>query len=351
MLAVIALGFTFLETDRGNPSALSLASAVLTSTHVSRVATGNSSLHCARMTEAVDSSLGFWDIAAASVPAFLRPIRVPEPDLAGADDLRATGVDWSLQRWLLDGLHVASGYQDVAAAVWALSLIIWGLWLSDNLTRRKIIGSKFSRKLLHILIGLVYMLFCWPLFSSHPDARFVAATAPVVTACRLLLIGLGLASNDGMIRSMSRGGGKSELLVGPLCYAVAILAITVVFWRNSPVGIVALVALCAGDGIADVWGRKHGHRKLPWNRRKSWAGSLAMLLLGTVLSNFYVLFFCLLGHFSCPHSLPSTSLRILLVNLGATVVESLPIGHIVDDNVTVPVTAVLLGNLLLAPRG
>ncbi|CAI7834065.1 unnamed protein product [Closterium sp. NIES-54] len=146
------------------------------------------------------------------------------------------------------------------------------------------LSQKLSRKVLHITIGLFFVFVCWPLFSAYPQARFFAAAAPVVTAVQLLLLGLGVTRSDGIVKSMSRSGSKSELLSGPLCYAVTIMLMTVMFWRTSPVGMVALVIMCGGDGVADIVGRRCGSWKLPWNEQKSWAGSAAMLLCGFFLS-------------------------------------------------------------------
>lgn len=42
---------------------------------------------------------------------------------------------------------------------------------------------------------------------------------------------------------------RSELIKGPFYYGVAVVVTTVGFWRTSPIGIVALINLCAGDGM------------------------------------------------------------------------------------------------------
>ncbi len=48
---------------------------------------------------------------------------------------------------------------------------------------------------------------------------------------------------------------------------------------------VAVCLMCGGDGLADIVGRRFGGgNKLPWNGTKSAAGSLAMLLGGTVMA-------------------------------------------------------------------
>ena len=58
-----------------------------------------------------------------------------------------------------------------------------------------------------------------------------------------------------------------------------------------------------------------------------------------------VLFFYMLGYFQC--DLPSTAARIAAISLVATVVESLPINKIVDDNLSVPAVAAVMGHLML----
>ena len=69
---------------------------------------------------------------------------------------------------------------------------------------------------------------------------------------------------------------RQELLRGPLFYVLIMTAVTVVFWRDSPVGMMVLSLMCGGDGLADIIGRRYGTAKLPFNKAKSWAGSLAM---------------------------------------------------------------------------
>jgi hypothetical protein len=79
-----------------------------------------------------------------------------------------------------------------------------------------------------------------------------------------------------------------ELLGGPLYYVMVLVLCTVLFWRDSPVSVVSLAMMCAGDGIADIVGRRFGSKKLPYNSEKSWAGSITMFLFGFVVSLGYV---------------------------------------------------------------
>lgn len=71
---------------------------------------------------------------------------------------------------------------------------------------------------------------------------------------------------------------RRELLRGPLYYVLVLLAVTLLFWRQSPIGITVVALMCGGDGLADLVGRRFGSAKLPFNQNKSWAGSLAMFL-------------------------------------------------------------------------
>ncbi len=49
-----------------------------------------------------------------------------------------------------------------------------------------------------------------------------------------------------------------ELLRGPLFYGTVIGVLTAVVWRGSPGGVLAVASLCAGDGLADIVGRRLG---------------------------------------------------------------------------------------------
>jgi phytol kinase len=50
------------------------------------------------------------------------------------------------------------------------------------------------------------------------------------------------------LRTRLSAARRRELLRGPLIYVMAMVFATVVFWRNSPVGVVAISLMCGGDG-------------------------------------------------------------------------------------------------------
>ncbi|XP_020583185.1 probable phytol kinase 2, chloroplastic isoform X3 [Phalaenopsis equestris] len=157
-------------------------------------------------------------------------------------------------------------------------LIFWG-----EIAKRSFFEQTTIRKLVHISVGLVFM-FCWPLFSPSPLAPFLAAVAPGINIIRMLLLGLGIWKNEAVVKSMTRKGDYRELLRGPLCYACSLTLSTTIFWRTSPIAIAAICNLCAGDGVADMFGRRFGKKKLPHNPSKSFAGSISMAIAGFMAS-------------------------------------------------------------------
>ena len=80
--------------------------------------------------------------------------------------------------------------------------------------------------------------------------------------------------------------------------------------------------VCGGDGFADIFGRRYGTVKLPWNSDKSWAGSSAMFIGAWTLSTLVLLLFSWLGLISPWQSQPLIWLWIGLIIGAATLVES-----------------------------
>ncbi|PKA56443.1 putative phytol kinase 2, chloroplastic [Apostasia shenzhenica] len=232
--------------------------------------------------------------------------------------------------------------QDVSAAALASGVALGLLWFWGEMAKRGVLEQKMNRKLVHITLGLAFMLF-WPLFSSSSLAPFLAALAPGVNMVRMVLLGLGVWKNDAIVKSMSREGDHRELLKGPLYYACTITLATSIFWRTSPIGISAICNLCAGDGIADIVGRRYGKLKLPYNPSKSFAGSVAMAVAGFLASIGYMHYFASFGFIEEGWGL---SFRFFIVSTAAALVESLPISTELDDNLTVPLASLIVGATL-----
>ncbi len=117
---------------------------------------------------------------------------------------------------------------------------------------------------------------------------------------------------------------------------------TLIFWKDSPVGIVALMLMCGGDGIADVVGRRVKSPKLPWSKEKSVAGSLAVFIGGWALVLLVVSIYGYTG--VAGFSSAKLLVPIAIISFGGMIVESLPYKDI--DNLTITIVAVFLGLFL-----
>ncbi len=217
--------------------------------------------------------------------------------------------------------------------------LIW-LRINDYLAQRGRVSSHTSRKIIHIGTGPIFVL-CWLIFTEATYSRFIAALVPLAITFQFALVGLGLMKDEGAVQGMSRTGDPREILRGPLYYGIVFVLLTIIFWKDSPIGIVALMMLCGGDGLAEILGRQFGRIKLPWNTGKSWVGSFGFFAGSWLLSVFILAVFWLAGVFSGPflgYLLPMT-----LIAFVTTLVESITPHDF--DNLSVPVAAVLLGFL------
>jgi phytol kinase len=211
----------------------------------------------------------------------------------------------------------------------------------DFAAQRGWIESRLSRKLIHIGTGPIFVL-CWLLFKDEPGARWLAMLVPLAITLQFALVGLGVIKDEAAIQAMSRSGDPKEILRGPLYYGITFVVLTLVYWKDSPIGISALMIMCGGDGIADLIGRGISSPRLPWSREKSVAGSLAVFLGGWILSTLVIWFYTAGGVF--PGPLGNYVFPITVVTLAAMLVESLPFKDI--DNLTVTLVAVLVGHLV-----
>jgi phytol kinase len=155
------------------------------------------------------------------------------------------------------------------------------------------------------------------------------------------LVGTGILKDEAAVQAMSRTGDRREILRGPLFYGIVFVLITLIYWKDSLIGIPALMMMCGGDGIADIVGRRIRSPKLPWSREKSVAGSLSVFAGGWLLTIFVFAIYVWMGVFPAP--VARYLLPVTWIALGAMLVESLPFKDI--DNITLTVVSVLIGYL------
>lgn len=218
-----------------------------------------------------------------------------------------------------------------------IAAIAW-LRLMDFAAHRGWIESRLSRKIIHIGTGPIFVL-CWLLFPGEWYDRYLAALVPGLITLQFVLIGLGVVKDEASVKAMSRSGDPKEILLGPLYYGIMFVLMTIIFWKNSPVGIVALMMLCGGDGIADLVGRYFKSPKLFHSPAKSVAGSLGVFFGGWLLSAFVLWVYVLTGGLGGP--LTTYLLPLTVIAVVSTIIESFPQRDV--DNITVTLVAALLG--------
>jgi phytol kinase len=227
------------------------------------------------------------------------------------------------------------------AALFTFIIALTFLRLMDFLAHRGIIESKLSRKIIHIGTGPIFVL-CWLMYTDVQISRWLAALVPLVITAQFALVGTGIIKDEAAVKAMSRTGDRHEILRGPLLYGIMFVAMTLLYWKDSLIGIPALMMMCGGDGIADIVGRRVRSPKLPWSPEKSVAGSLSVFAGGWLLTMLIFAIYVWMGAFSGP--ITRFLLPVTWIALGATLVESLPFKDI--DNLTITLASALIGHLV-----
>ena len=227
------------------------------------------------------------------------------------------------------------------ATLLTLAIAITFLRSMDFIAQRGWIDSKTSRKLIHIGTGPIFVL-CWLLFPDQSISRWLAALVPLLITVQFALVGTGWMQDEAAVKAMSRTGDRREILRGPLFYGIMFVSITIIYWKDSLIGIPALMMMCGGDGIADIVGRRIESAKLAWSPEKSIAGTVSVFVGGWLMTMFVFAVYVWAGVFSGP--VTGYLLPITWIALGAAIVESLPFRDI--DNITLTVVSALIGHLV-----
>ena len=268
------------------------------------------------------------------------------------------------------GMAAVSGHEAAGATLSALSV-----WLPDPIVRdvactlggtvgavgwlgvwtwlasKGLIDSKVSRKVVHCGSGPLFLL-TWPLFSNTYLTRAIASIVPATNALRLLKAGTSSGDkgkDSGLVSAISRSGNPAEVLQGPFVYTLVLLASTAGGWLTIP-AISAVCQMAAGDGMADLVGRRWGTVKWPWSETKSVAGSAAF---------FVAAFVATLGEIAWFHAFGSLAIspeecvgRVAIISAACALVELVPLqrffGIIGDDNFSVPIVGAGLAMLLFS---
>jgi phytol kinase len=212
--------------------------------------------------------------------------------------------------WL--GLVIAFGY------IFAI------IGLAEGLRRWRGYSSDFTRKVIHIGVGMLSWALPWLFDTPWP---FVAAAAVFV------VINL-LDWRYGLIAAMS-SADRSNL--GTVYFPLAAAVVAVLFWARPPLMVAALMPLTWGDGLAPVVGRAVGRRGYTIRgHRRTIEGSIGLFVAAFIFT--WLALWLMPG---APNLSPIDALApALIVSLAAALVEAISIWGL--DNLTITATAALI---------
>jgi uncharacterized protein (TIGR00297 family) len=185
------------------------------------------------------------------------------------------------------------------------------------------LSSEYKRKAVHIASSIFGLLLRWLNFWQ---AALCAVAAFLFNWQILPRIG-----GRGLYRAHDQRRGYP---IGILLYPLSVLILILLFPDRLYIAAASWAIMGWGDGMASIIGRRFGTRKIPWNPDRTYAGSLAFLVFGSIGAVFFSWFvwknppqpwFWYL--FAVP----------ILTTLLAAVIETIPSG--IDDNLSVPISA------------
>lgn len=172
--------------------------------------------------------------------------------------------------------------------------------------------NEVLRKSIHIAIGFGAIALKWLPW------RLAAAIAAVFVVINWLVLHRVVGKR---VARDARGWDA-----GIVIYPAAVCALILIFNWHVSLAAVAWVLMAFGDGSSTLVGRAMPIARLPWNRDKSWGGTIAFIVIGGAAAYAIARFF----------GSPNLN-AIVAATLFAALIESLPLG--LNDNFTVPAAA------------
>lgn len=186
-------------------------------------------------------------------------------------------------------------------------------------------STEAKRKMVHIGSSAFALLLRW---LNWWQGALCAVAALIFNVLILPRIG-----GRGIYREADHKRGYP---IGIVLYPISVLLCILFCYKRLYVAAAAWAIMAWGDGFASIVGQKFGTKKLSWNANRSYAGSLAFLIIGSAAAvgfTFWV--------WKTPAE-PLLWYAVAIPLLGtilATLIETVPTG--IDDNFTVPICAAL----------
>lgn len=187
-------------------------------------------------------------------------------------------------------------------------------------------NSEASRKYIHILLGNWWFIAMY-FFDNAMWASLVPLTFVAINY---------ISYKKNLIGVMER---EEQDGLGTVYYAISLFVLAIYSFgiiKNSAVGLVGILVMAYGDGLAAVIGKTIPSKKYKvGNSQKSVAGSLTMLVIS----------FIIISIFLVSNSVEFWQLKAIIVSVIITIVEALALKG--TDNVAVPILTSLLVTFLI----
>jgi len=213
---------------------------------------------------------------------------------------------------------------DPLALVLAFLYVSLILALGEGLRRGLHLSVEFTRKFVHIGVGMVAFLLVW-LFQTWQWAILPP----------LAFIVINYISYRRQIFAGMETGERGQL--GTVYFPISFAVLIPLFWSFPALLVASLMPMTWGDAFAAIIGKRWGaHQFTVLGQTRSLEGSLAMFAFSFIATLITLLVFA--------QPIGTSLVLALLVSLVVTIIEAVsPFGI---DNLTVPLTSALVLYLL-----
>ena len=196
--------------------------------------------------------------------------------------------------------------------------------IAELLRRRLGYGSGFTRKVVHIGVGMM----SWGLHFLFDNPWFF------VIACAAFMVINYLDWRYGFFMSMA---SKDESNLGTVYFPFAAAVVAILFWEQPPLMVAALMPLTWGDGLAPVVGQAYGRRSyFVYSHMRTVEGSAGFFIAGFI--------FTWLALWAVPGtpviSAGTAVFPALIITTATTFVEAVSLWGL--DNLTITAVAILI---------
>jgi dolichol kinase len=209
-------------------------------------------------------------------------------------------------------------------------------WLTDRVAgffNERLGAQETKRRLLHATPGLLPFLL-WSVPHDDPSSlRFQLVIGGLI----VVLAAVAYYQFGRVQRTAERPKDVMRAVFG---YATVVLVTMVLGSRHVEVAFAALAILAFGDGSATLGGKLMRGGRLPWNSKKTIAGTFCFILVATPMAA--LIYWCQAHDVYAVSNFPRVNVEQALLGafaaaVAAALVESLPMRT--NDNLRVGVTA------------